>query len=196
MAQGDSPTGTCNIALAMLGEDPIVSVAPPDNNKRGRYCAQFYDSSRRAMLEARPWRCAKRQFQAAASATVPPFGWGAAYPVPADFIRLYDIRDQGMRWEVMNLLGIGVCVVTRAETPLDEEYIFDLTDCTQMSALLVKTIAADMAVMMALPLTRDLTLKEQCQADREAYLSLAATISAQQASPRPARGDVLARSRW
>lgn len=197
MAAGDSPTGISNLALAMLGEDPIAQVDPPDNNKRGRYCAQFYDSSRRAMLAAAPWRCAKRQWQAAAATVVPGFGYNAAYPVPADYIRMYELPDNGvMRWELMNLAGIGLCIVSNAGPPLDETYIFDLEDCTQMDALLVKAIAADMAVNMAWPLARDMSLKEACKADREAYLSTGRTTSAQQASPRRFDADVLLRSRW
>lgn len=195
MAAGDSATSISNLGLAMLGEDPIANVDPPDANKRGRLCAQFYDSSRRAILEARPWRCAKRQFQAAAAAVVLPFG-GTAYPVPADYLRMFDIRAQGHDWELMNPAGLGLCIVTHAGAPLNEEYIFDLTDPTQMSALLVKAIAADMAVNLALPLTRDLGLKQQCALDREAYLALAGTVSAQQATPRRFDADILLRTRW
>lgn len=197
MAAGDSSTSICNLALAMLSEDPIANLAPPDNSKAGRLCAQFYDTSRRAILNAHPWREAKRQFQAAASALPPPFTYGAAYPVPADYIRMFELPEDGqMRWEIMNLAGIGLCLVTDAAGPLDESYIFDLEDTTQMSALLVKTIAADMAVMMALPLSRDASLKQQCQADRDAYLSAARTASAQQGSPPQFDADVLIRSRW
>jgi hypothetical protein len=197
MAAGDSPTSTSNLALAMLSEDPISNVNPPDNTKSGRLCAQFYDSSRRAMLEAAPWRCAKRQAQLAAAATVPLFTYGAAYPLPADYIRSFELpEDGGAVWEIMNLAGIGPCLVTNLGGPLDHTYIFDLQDCTQMSALLVKTIAADMAVNMALPLSRDLSLKQQCEADREGYISLARTASAQQASPRRLDADTMLRSRW
>lgn len=197
MAAGDSPTSIANLGLAMIGEDPIASLSPPDNNKRGRYAAQFYDSSRRAMLAAHPWREAKRQLQAAASSTLPPFTYGNAYPVPADFIRMFELPEDGsQRWEMMNLTGIGLCLVTDAGAPLDETYVFDLQDATQMSPLLVKAIAADMAVWMAWPVARDMSLKQECEKERESYLSLARTVSAQQASPRPFDGDVLIRSRW
>lgn len=199
MSIGDSPVSICNVALAMLSEDPIASLTPPDPNKRGRLCAQFYDTSRRAMLEAAPWRCAKAQFQAAASATAPLFTYGAAYPVPTDYIRMFELPQGGdTRWELMNLAGIGLCIVTNGGqgSTLDETYIYDLQDCTLMSALLVKAIAADMAVNMAWPLARDMSLKEECGKDREAYLSLARTVSAQQASPRAFDADTLLRSRW
>lgn len=195
MAAGDSPTSIANLALAMLSEDAISNVNPPDNNKRGRLCYQFYDSSRRAMLAAAPWRCARRQFQAAASAVTLPFG-GTAFPAPADYIRMVELRDRHERWELMNLAAIGLCVVTRHGAPLDENYIFDLVDTTQMDALLVKAIAADMATWMAYPLTRDSALRDRCEQEREAYLSLARTTSAQQASPRQLDEGVTLRARW
>ena len=195
MAAGDSDTLTANLALAMLSEDPIASVNPPDPNKRGRLCYQFIDSSRRAMLAAGQWRCAKRQFQASAAAATLPFG-GTAYPVPPDYIRMYELHDHQERWEVMNLAGIGVCVVTRAGAPLNEDYIFDLQDYTQMDTLLVKAIAADLATWMALPLSRDSALRSSCESERDNYLSLARTVSAQQATPRQLDLGILLRSRW
>lgn len=197
MAAGDSPTSISNLALAMLSEDAISNVDPPDNNQRGRLAAQFYDTSRRAVLAAHPWREAKRQVRLAPSATVPPFTYGAAYPLPHDFIRMFDMpEDGGMRWEIMNLDGVGLCILTNAGGPLDATYIFDLIDTTQMSALVIKVIAADMAANMALPLSRDASLQQSCMAQREAYLATARTVSAQQGSPPPFDADVLLRSRW
>lgn len=197
MAAGDSPTSVSNLALSMLGEDPIANVDPPDNSRAGRLCRQFYDTSRRAILQASPWREAKRQAPLAAAATSPGFTYGAAYPVPRDFIRFYELPEDGQAaWELMNLDGIGLCIVTDAGPPLDCTYVFDLTDCTQMSPLLIKGIAADMGANMALPLTRDMAMKTACEAARETYLSTAKTTSAQQASPRQLDADVLLSVRW
>lgn len=197
MAAGDSPTSISNLALAMLSEDPIANVNPPDNTKSGRLCRQFYDTSRRAMLEAAPWRCAKKQVELAASATVPLFTYNYAYPLPADWIRSFELPEDGlMRWEIMDVAGVGLCLLTDAGGPLEFTYIYDLQDCTMMQPLLVMTIAADMAVNMALPLSRDMTLKQACMSDREGYLSAARTASAQQASPRQFDSDRLLRSRW
>jgi hypothetical protein len=144
-----------------------------------------------------PWREAKRQLQPAASSQAPLFTYAAAYPVPADFIRMYELPESGrVRWELMNLQNIGRCVVTNDGGPLDAAYIFDLEDTTQMSPLLVKTIAAEIAVNLALPLTRDATLKAQCESDRQGYLAAARTASAQQGSPRQLDSDRLLRARW
>lgn len=197
MAAGDSPTSIVNMALAMLGEPPISNLSPPSPpGKAARLCAQFYDPSRRAMLRAHPFRCAKRQFQAAAAAAALPFG-GTAYPVPSDYIRMYDMAPhRHRRWEVMNLAGIGLCVVSHGGGPLDEDYIFDLVDATQMDPLLVKTVAAEVAAAIALPLTRDASLKTQAQTDRDTYLSLARTVSAQEASAREWDADVILGSRY
>jgi hypothetical protein len=183
MAAGDSPTSISNMALAMLSEDPIENVDPPDNNKRGRLSGQFYDTSRRAMLEASPWRCAKRTAQLAETTAPPAFTYAHCYVLPADFIRFYELPvADDQRWEVMNLPGIGRCVVTDATAPLDITYVFDLLDCTEMTPLLVMAIAAELGANMAWPLVRDMSLKQSCQADRDGYLAQAAASSAEQAS--------------
>ena len=197
MAAGDSPTSIANLALALLSEDPIGNIDPPDNNKRGRLARQFYDPARRAMLAAAPWREAKRQAQLAAATTAPAFTYGRAYPVPADFIRWYDLpEDGGTDWEMMNLAGVGLCVVTDAGPALDVTYVMDLDDCTLMSPLLVMALASEIGTLMALPLARDMSLKAACEAQRDRYLSLARSVSAQQANPREWDTDVLLRSRY
>lgn len=201
MSYGDTSVTISNLALAMLSEDPITSLSPATpNNKAARLCALHYDTSRRAMLEAAPWRCAKKQFQATASATAPLFDYGSAYPVPSDYLRMFELPEDGsMRWELINVGG-ALFVMTNAgvsgDGTLDLTYIYDLQDPAIMSPLLVKTIAADMAQAMAFPLSRDLELVQLCVQQREAYLALARTVSAQQASPRPFDADTLLRSRW
>lgn len=196
MAAGDSKTGIANQALAMLSEEPIVSLDPPDNLKRARVMAQFYEPSRRAMLAAHPWRCAKRQVQLAAAAQIPAFTYGAAFPAPADFIRFYELpENRTQRWEEMNLSGIGLCVVTDIGSPLDLTYVFDLQDCTQMDPLLVNAIASELAARGAWPISRDMSLKQSCEADRELYLTQARNVSATQASPQLFAGDLLLRAR-
>jgi hypothetical protein len=201
MAANDSPTSICNLALGMVGGEPILNVNPPDNSRRAVLCAQFYDPSRRAMLMGAPWKEAKRQAQLAASPTPPLFTWGQAYPLPADWLRMWDLPEDwdrgiwGYRWEVMNLTGIGRCIVTDAAAPLDLVYVFDLQDTTQMSADLVMAIAADLAASLAIPLARDIQLKQTAEAVREGRLSVARTTSAQQNSPRQWDADVLLRSR-
>lgn len=194
MAAGDSRTSIANLALSMVGEDPISNL---DNepSKRGRYCRQFYDTSRRAMLAAAPWREAKKEFQAAAQTTPPLFHYSQAYPVPADYIRMVDLESPAGRWELMNV-GDVLCIVSNDGAPLDEYYIFDLEDPTLFNPLLTKSIAADIAVNLAWPLARDMSLKEDLKADREAYLVLARTVSGQQASPRIFAGDGILRARW
>src|SRR5665213_2266376 len=179
MAAGDSPTSIANIALTEIGEDPISSLIPPDSSRAAIVAAQHYDPSRRAMLEAHPWRCAKRMTTLAAAASAPPFKYGAAYPLPADFIRLYKLdMDLGMPWEIMNLAGIGPCILTNAGGPIDIEYIFDLQDCTQMTPTLVMAVAYDLAAALAIPIAHDASLVSALEAKREGRLSIARTIDA------------------
>lgn len=198
MAANDSPTSICNLALGMLGEDPIDNISPPQPAiKSAILCAQFYDVSRRAMLASALWKCAKRPVQQAAAQAVPPFEYGNAYTLPADFIRPFKLQwNDDEPYELMNLAGVGRCIVTDHGAPVDLYYIFDLQDCTEMDPLLVMAVAADLAAVLAIPLARDISLKQTAEAEREARLAIARTSDAQQNSPREWDVDVLLGSRF
>ena len=201
MAANDSPTGIANLAMMAIGEDPILSLAPPDNTKRAIAANTLYDNIRRQILRSAPWRCAKRPVQLAASTVAPPFGAGMAYPLPADYLRLYEMPDAGLgywghRYQVANLPAVGPCILTNYGAPLDIWYIFDLQDCTQMDADLVMCIAKGLAAALAIPLAIDLQLKNGAEQEREGLLATARTISAQEAGPREFDTDVLLRSRF
>lgn len=201
MAANDSPTGIANLAMLAVGEDPILSLNPPDNTKRAITAEILYDNIRRQILRSAPWRCAKRPAQLAASTTKPPFGPGMAYPLPADYLRLYEMPEEGLgywgeRYQVVNLIGVGPCIVTNWGAPLNIWYIFDLQDCTQMDADLVMCIAKGLAAALAIPLAIDLQLKNSAEQEREGLLATARTISAQEASARELDVDVLLRSRF
>lgn len=202
MAAGDSPLSICNLGLLAIGEDPMVSFDPPDNTKRAILANTLYDPVRRQILRSHPWGCAKRQAQLAASTTAPPFTYAFAYPVPADWLRMFDApdNDPAGKWghprEMMNLAGIGNCIVTNAGPPFNILYVFDLVDCTQMDADLVMAIGAGLADRLAIPLAVDLQLKSAAQSEREGILATARTISAQERSSPEMDIDVLLRSRW
>ncbi|HEV2189675.1 MAG TPA: hypothetical protein VGR70_20870 [Stellaceae bacterium] len=183
--------------MSMLGEDPITSINPADGSRRSVLAAQFYDPSRRAMLESACWKCAKRQASLVAAASVPLFEFNNAYPIPADYIRSFKVVWSDREpYELMNLAGIGRCIVTNDGSPLNLDYIFDLQDCTQMDPLLVMAIAADLAAVLAVPLAHDVQLKRDAEADREGRLAIARTTDAQQNRPREFDVDVLLRSRF
>lgn len=196
MAVGDSAVSICNIGLIAIGEDPITSVFPPENFKASILCNARYHQVRRSILRSAPWNCAKRQVQLAAAAAAPAFTYGYAYPVPADFLRLIELPDNETAvWEMMNLPGIGNCIVTDEAAPLNAVIIWDLQDETQFDPLLAEAIGYGIGQVLAKPIVNSDKLKQEMAAEVESRLATARLTGSQENSPREWDEDVLLRSR-
>ena len=156
MAAGDSVVSICNIGLIALGEKPISSLNDPV--KTAILCAARYDQIRRAVLRGAPWNCGKKQTLLAASPTAPLFTYRNAFPLPADFVRMFNLPENDQAtWEV-----IGNLLMTDEGAPLQTLYIFDLQDPTQFDPLLTEAIGQAIGAELARPLGRDKSLKIEC----------------------------------
>ena len=78
----------CNEALSMIGAKSIISFE--EATETARRCATVYDSTRKALLRMHPWSFAKKRTQLAPVSTHPTFGYGYAFPLPQDFLRIID----------------------------------------------------------------------------------------------------------
>ncbi len=199
MALGDSAIGICNAALLALGEMPIASLT--DNSRAALMCGARYDQVRRAVLRMQPWNCAITQATLAAAATAPAFQYDNAYAMPADCLRLWDCPDADddmMDWQVQSGAPFGIsgsAILTDYGPPLNILYVRDVQDATQFDALLTETIAAQLAVELALPLTQSAAKLQAAQAALSAKLDAARLVSSQENSPKEWDEDVLLRSR-
>ena len=194
MAQGDSTVGICNRALTgALGQDPIVSVFPPDNTKRAILCSLHYDPVRREVLRSNPWRFARAQVNLAASATAPLFDWTNAYPLPADFIRMYnESSDQN---DQPNFQVFGPTIFSNDGPPLGIVYIQDVQDPTRFDALFAKLLALELALVLCKPLTQSDELLAQVEAQVKDARAAAWLATSQEASPREWDEDIWLRAR-
>lgn len=189
MSAGDSKVSIINIGLAALGEDPISDVNAPYNRAIKMNAA--YDRVRRQALESHPWRFAKKLAQLAANATAPAFGYGAAYDLPADFVRMFDDADDGEQdWEV-----VGNQVMTDAGGPLNVVYIFDQTDPTKYPPLFCTVLGLMLASDQCEAITQSDSKQTKVDARLSAIMAQAKTSSAQQANPREWDADILLDSR-
>lgn len=196
MAAGDSQTSICNIALSGLGEEPIGSVFPPDNNKRARFCNLRYDDVRRAVLEGSLWNCAKRRASIGAISPAPAFGYANQFAMPADFIRLYDLPDNPTaKYEMEGHDTYGLVLLTDEGAPLNVRYICDLKDPTKFSPLFVHTFAFELASMIGMPLVQNMNKVQQMLGIMEGKLTAGRLTDAQQDSVQEMDIDVLLRSR-
>lgn len=141
-----SPVDVCNIALLRLGAKPIAALT--DDSKQGRFCNRIYNPARKSELRAYAWNFARGRAALAANADAPAFGFANAYPLPNDFLRLIP-NITATDWQIE-----GKEILTDDGTPLQIEYIKDVTDANIFDDLFVDLLAARIARELAEPLTQ------------------------------------------
>jgi hypothetical protein len=190
MAAGDSQVTICNIGLIEgLGQDPITSF--DDQTKPAILCKQLYDTKRREVLRAFPWNFAKRFAQLAADMTVPPFHYANAFPLPADYITMFNLPDNDLaQWEV-----VGHSLYTDEGAPLNTIYISDFKDPTRFDPLFCTCLGYAVGSGLAIGILQDKKLRDQLEQYWRDKLSTARSISSQENSPVEWDVDVLLRSR-
>jgi len=187
----DSIVDICNKALIELGEEPILSVFPPDANKRAQLCSIKYDCARQGLLEAANWVCARARAQLAADPVAPAFGYAYAYPLPADFIRMVEIDDdEDWSWEIE-----GRRLLTDFDPPANIIYICDLTDTTVMTPMFRDALALELASDLCMTLTQSTDKLAQIERKVADVRGRAQSASAQQDSPCEWDVDIWLRAR-
>lgn len=88
-----SDVDLCNLALAHLGDEAIVSsINPPDGSAQSSHCARFYPIARDALIEMYAWGFATTRV-ALAQVTNPSSTWLYAYAAPADCVNYLEVLD-------------------------------------------------------------------------------------------------------
>ncbi len=140
----------CNNALQDIGEESISSFL--DENKAARLCNQRWPTTRDAVLRAHPWNCAMSQAELAAGTTSPIWKWDYRYRLPEDFLRIVHVVNAEENfidhWEVQ-----GGLILCNEQAPLYISYVRRETNPQKYDALLVETLSARMAAVLAYPLT-------------------------------------------
>jgi hypothetical protein len=197
---GDTQVTICNAALGKIGEVPLadgVNVWPLTSlSVQTIWCSQFYDPCRREVLRQHLWNFAHVQVQIAASVTPPPFGWGNAFPLPADFMRFWDTWDgDDERFKQIGWKVIGQNIITDDSGPLDLDYVNDFQTCAQMDSLFVSCLAFRLAAELAVPLTKSQDTADKMMARYRDLLPDARLVASQENSAPVFEEDVWLASR-
>jgi len=171
----ENATDVCNLALYEIGSDKITTTqfTTPDNNQ-SRACEEFYaQSSDEVLVMTRPgWNCAKKRLELAVDNSEPLFDYNCKFRLPDDCLRvLYpsDTNGQPVRvdWERRGnylLINDNECYLV---------YIKQLTDVKEMTPLLIRAIAFQLAVHICVRLKQSTTLKNNLQKDLGVTIILA-----------------------
>jgi hypothetical protein len=178
----------CNIALVKLGANSIVSLN--DGTKSANVLSAIYDALLETELTSHPWTFAATRALIPASSTAPSFGWGAQYPLPADYLKMVEVGTDWVFYASNSpIFAIeGRAVLTDQGSPLPIRYIKKLASTGIFPATFVTSFACRLAAESCEALTQSLSKKqalwqERTEAIREAKRTNDIELPPQTAAP-------------
>lgn len=197
-----------NRALDKVGERPIVSFA--DGNKPANLMLRMFDIVRDAELRKRRWSFSIKRKQLAADATAPLFGYGQAYTLPTDCLRLLSIGSLDIGPDLSDYHAAGDSALYRIEgrkilygnvgasaNALDIRYIASISDTGLWDACFGEAFACKLAMEIAEPLTSSTEKRTLARAEYKDAIAEAVRANALELPPQSVSDDtwVMARVR-
>jgi len=171
-----SSTTVANVALVKLGGSLLTNL-DSDNTPRSRKIKAIYDHFRDVELSKHYWNFAKEYKAIAADSTAPPFGYSYRHLKPADFLKVYRIRDNGnVLTRITEYKIVGDYILTDISGALYLEYVRIITDVNKFHPLFVEALACQIALQMCEDVTQSnskktILMKEYKEALAEAKKS-------------------------
>ncbi len=150
-------TDVVNIALTLLGQDPIMSIN--DDTTRAVIAKRRLPDVRDSVLEIPPaWNFATTRVTLTAQlAFTPAWGMTNAFALPADFLALMTTRDQTSEFRLEYTAADGRILVTNMGS-VDLIYVAKVETVSVWPPTFVDTVATKLAAEMAIKLTRNINL--------------------------------------
>jgi hypothetical protein len=177
-----SVVDVCNKGLDKLGHGPITSLA--DGTKSANLCLRNWETIRDQVLRDHPWNFAVKRAILAPSTTAPLWGFSASFPLPADCLRVVEVRDLSTgEYEVE-----GKAILAN-ETALYIRYIKQTTDPNEFDALFVDAAAVRLAFELCESITQSNTKKNALWEEYQDSLTRAMRVDGQENPPAPFEED-------
>lgn len=186
-----------NRALSKLGEARVTSFG--DNSKAARALTACYDIVRDAELRRHNWHFAKSRAELAALSSAPAFGYGYAYQLPADCLKVISVGDYqpgvdttgGTRslHDAADYAIEGRTLLTDYGAPLKLRYLRRVTDPAQFDSAFIEALAARLAVEMANELADSASRKQDAKEDYRQAILEAIAANAIETPPQPLPDD-------
>ncbi len=152
-----SEVSICNLALQKLGAARIVALT--ENSRNAKSVNACYESQRDTEMRKYLWNFAKKRASLAASTVAPVFMYLAAYPVPADFLRLIKPARIGLDWHLEQHNG-GLAILTNDGAPLEIRYLAKVTNPVLFDTAFVEMLACKIAWHTCEDITQSNTKKD------------------------------------
>lgn len=158
-----------------LGAARINSI--DDDVKNAREAKAIWAVKRDAELAANPWSFATTRASIPATSTAPAFGFGYAYPLPADYLAMVEVGQfwamyepsDGGPWFAIE----GDEILTDEGSPLRIRYVRRIENAGLFPALFVEALACRLAAELAEPLTQSLQKRQAAWREHAQAVSLA-----------------------
>ena len=157
-------TEVFNRALIKIGVNTIAS--PDDPSEQARKCSLVYPSLTRAELRKNPWSFAITRFALPALSAAPAYGWGYAYQLPSDFVRVVQVGDYWDFAQIRNATDQpdvpyaleGGAILSNQGAPLRLRYVRDVLEDTEVwDDLFTEAFACRLAMEVCESLTKNQT---------------------------------------
>jgi hypothetical protein len=177
----------CNSAILKVGGKQISSLT--DNTRTSNICAAQYPILRDEVMRACPWRFALEQaVLATPNATPPAFNYQAAYDIPSDVLRVWQVNTNP--WT-----EIGNQILCDKADGINCLVIYQNTDPTSYDAQFAEAVSWRLAMEIALALVQSVPLKQEMEKGYEKAMALARSANAVIGTPERLIADFWSGSR-
>lgn len=174
-----------NGALARLGVAPISAIG--EDSEPGTLAATTYEVLRDQLLHSHPWGFATKQATLTQAPATPP-GWGSAFTLPNDYLRIVEIVwEDRVGWDYRWLVQDGVLVWEGDEETLEVRYIYRVTEPGRFTPGFTDALMAKLASEWAEALTSSNTLMDRLARTADQKMRETRSYDGQEAYPRVIR---------
>jgi hypothetical protein len=182
-----SKTDICNLASDLLSGSTIADIDNPTTADESLY-ARWYDHCRKKALREHPWNFAIKRLIIAASSTAPVFGYQAAFPFPADFLRFVTIEtEEGYQIDTKDFqIEGGSILLSEGATDATQvrlRYVYDIEDVTRFNSMFTDYLALTIALAVAFKVTESNTSVQRVQQLQKQQQAMSQAISGQERPP-------------
>lgn len=189
-------TDVINDALTEIGAYMIND--PSEASEQASRASFLFPRVVRSELRKHAWSFAMNRTALPASATPPAWGYQVAYPLPPDFLRMWQVGQYYYEWVLRDYVGEdlsvyaieGNQVLTNLPAPLNIRYISDVTNNVNIwDALFREVISLKLGLKLVPSLTRSDTKYKTIMEAYEGALKTAKRINAIELPPTPQSDD-------